>query len=153
MGEGEPKHDVVPFGTDCPLTNQLPSYSLTFWKLMSYVGNRLWWLEETALRGECGLIWIGRDSWELSIYGGRWSGRWSTCVSLGSGTLCVRFTGVQLRPAHPLMARLEGHWSTFLLELRVDTLCQNGTKNVLVQMSLREEISAVKSKIIVLKQL
>lgn len=80
-------------------------------------------------------------------------GRWSTCVSLGSGALCVRFTGVQLRPAHPLMARLEGHWSTFLLELRADTRCQNGTKNVLVQMSLREEISAVKSKIIVLKQL
>lgn len=36
-------------------------------KLMNYVSNRLWWLEETALRESVALIWIGSDSWELSI--------------------------------------------------------------------------------------
>lgn len=38
------------------------------------------------------------------------------------------------------------HWNTVLLEVKANTLCQNRTKNVLVQMSLREEISMVKSK-------
>lgn len=36
-------------------------------KLMSYVSNRLQWLEKTALRESVALIWIGSDSWELSI--------------------------------------------------------------------------------------
>lgn len=40
-----------------------------------------------------------------------------------------------------------GHWNTVLLEVKANTLCQNRTKNVLVQMSLREEISMVESKI------
>lgn len=38
------------------------------------------------------------------------------------------------------------HWNSVQLEVKASTLCQNRTKNVLVQMSLREEISVVKSK-------
>lgn len=124
---------------------------------MSYVGNRPWRLEESALRGK---VWLDLDRprqlGTQHFRRGVWRGRWLTCVSLGRSTLCVRFTGVQQRPTHPLVAGLGGerraggggrtHWNTVLLEVKANTLCQNRTKNVLVQTSLREEISMVKSK-------
>lgn len=73
---------------------------------------------------------------------------------LGSGsTLCVGFKGVELSLIQTLMTKLEGQCNTFLLEEKAETQCQNGTENVLVQMSLRGEITMVKSKIIVPQQL
>lgn len=45
-----------------------PFISTAIVKLMSYVCNRLQWLEKTVLRESVALIWIGSDSWkELSI--------------------------------------------------------------------------------------
>lgn len=153
MGESEPKHEEVPFGTDYPPTNQLHSYSLPLWKLMSYVGNRPCWLEERTLGGG-GLIWIARDSLELSISAASVAEKVvDLCFSWQRLSVCVRFTGVQQRPTHPLVAGLGGeqrvgggHWNTVRPKVKANTLCQNQTKNVLVQMSLRDEISSVKSK-------
>lgn len=44
--------------------------------------------------------------------------RKSTCISLGSSTLYVGFTGVELGYTQTLMTQLEGQWDTFMLDLR-----------------------------------
>ena len=143
-----------------PSDKLTPLISTAIVKLMSYGCNRLRWLEKTAARGERGLDWdrratAGRGSaFPLLVQ----AERWSTCVSLGSsGTMCVGFTWVELSLTQTLMTKLGGGGggseTHFCWSGELQRGARNGTENVLVQMSLRGEITMVKSKIIVLQQL
>lgn len=144
MGQSEPQHEETLFGTDCPRTPFIPTAIV---KLMSYVCNRLQWLEETALRESLALILDRQRQLEETQKVVYLCFSWRQHAVLGLQGWREPYTNINDQagrtPRH-ISAGSES-WNT--------QACQDGTENFLVSMSLRGEITMVKSKIIVLQQL